>query len=61
VKINLTTGEAQALCDLMDEKTRLGGLQAAALYGPIARQIIDAAQAEKQAQEADNGNADTDD
>lgn len=53
MQINITPGEAQALVDLMDRECRTGGVQAAALYGPVARQIIEAAQAETQ--EQDNG------
>lgn len=51
MQITLTPGEAQALADVMDEKVRTGGLEAAALYGPIARQMIEAAKAKTQEQQ----------
>lgn len=52
MKIELNNAEANALAELIDREVRTGGVQAAALYGPIARRMIEAAQAE---QETENG------
>ena len=41
--IELTPGEAQALADLMDREVRIHGIQAAALYGNVLRQMIEKA------------------
>ncbi|TFL16452.1 hypothetical protein [Jannaschia formosa] len=58
ITLTLSMGEAQAIADLMDPHIRAGGIQAAAVYGPVARQIIE--QAQKAKQETENGDADTD-
>jgi len=59
MNIQLTAGEAQALADLIDREVRMNGGQAAATYGPLLRQMIEAAQAEQK--ESQDGDADTDD
>jgi hypothetical protein len=46
MQIDLTPGEAQALADLMDREVRLHGIQAAALYGGVLRQMIEKAKEE---------------
>lgn len=51
MQITLTPGEAQAIADLIDRETRMNGAQAAAIYGGVMRQIIEAAQAEQQKEE----------
>lgn len=56
MNITLTQGEANAIAELIDREVRTGGVQAAALYGPIARQMIEQAQ-----QEHDNGDDHSDD
>ena len=56
ITISLTDGEAQSIADLMDRECRMNGLQSAATYGPIARKIVEAAQAARETEkEADNG------
>lgn len=55
MQITLTPGEAQAIADLMDREVRTNGAQAAAVFGPVLRQIIEAAQAEA-AQKQENEN-----
>ena len=55
MQIELTQGEAQALADLMDrECARVPGLQTAMLWAPIGRRVVEAAQAEQAAVEADD-------
>lgn len=58
MKLELTQGEANAIAELIDREVRTGGVQAAALYGPIARQMIEQAQ---QKQEQANGDDHGDD
>lgn len=60
MNIQLTPGEAQALFDLVDRECRVGGAQAAATFGPVVRQMIEAAQAAQKPEtpveeETDNG------
>lgn len=56
ITITLTPGEAEALAGLMDRESRMNGAQAAATFGNVLRQMIEAAKAETPSeQEADNG------
>jgi len=50
MQIEMTPGEAQALGNLIDREVRLNGVQAAATFGNVLRQMIEQAQ-----KEADNG------
>jgi hypothetical protein len=52
MQINITNSEAQALAELIDREVRMNGAQAAATFGNIMREMITAAQTEK---ESDNG------
>lgn len=54
MNITLTQGEANAIAELIDREVRTGGVQAAALYGPIARQMIEQAQQEKEQADGDD-------
>lgn len=48
MQIQVTAGEAQAVADLIDRECRLHGAQAAAIYGGVMRQMIEAAKAEQE-------------
>lgn len=57
MQITLTQPEAHAVADLIDRECKLNGAQAAATFGNVIREIITAAQAEKEAENGeDHGN-----